>query len=117
MDKFEKLVQEIIADAEKDGEPVTREEAEEMARMELGAKELKRYERSVEPIKEKNKGKKKRTVKTSAEKIELFNTILANLDRAEGVTRKNITVLKENKLIQVRIGEKKFIVDLIECRK
>ena len=34
--KFEKLVLEIMKEAEADGEPVTKEEAEEMARMELG---------------------------------------------------------------------------------
>lgn len=39
MDKREKLILEIMAEAEKDGEPVTRAEAEEMADMELGAKE------------------------------------------------------------------------------
>lgn len=43
MDKFEKLVNEIMAEAEADGEAVTREEAEEMAKMELGAKEIKNY--------------------------------------------------------------------------
>ena len=34
MDEREKLIAEIMAEAEKDGEPVTREEAEEMADME-----------------------------------------------------------------------------------
>jgi predicted transcriptional regulator len=33
MDKFEKLVKEIMAEAEEEGEPVTHEEAEEKARM------------------------------------------------------------------------------------
>ena len=46
MDKFEKLVTEIMKEAEADGEAVTREEAEEMAKMELGAKEIKRYEQA-----------------------------------------------------------------------
>lgn len=43
MDKFEKLVNEIMAECEADGEPITRAEAEEMAKMELGAKEIKNY--------------------------------------------------------------------------
>ena len=38
MDK-EKLINQIMAEAETDGEPVTREEAEEMAEMEIKAKE------------------------------------------------------------------------------
>lgn len=62
------------------------------------------------------KQSKPRTVKISDEKKELFDTILRNLDRADGVDRENIEVLKENKLIQVRIGAKTFKIDVIECR-
>ena len=57
-----------------------------------------------------------RTVKVSDEKKELFTTILANLNRAEGVEAEDITVLKENKLIQVKIGERVFKIDVIEQR-
>lgn len=114
MDNFEKLVNEIMTEAKKDGEPVTREEAEEMARMELGAKQIKRYEQAEKPRKKREKPK---TVKVSDEKKELFNTILTNLDRADGVFRENITVLRENKLILVEIGDKKFKIDLIQTRQ
>ena len=110
---MEKLIQDIMAEAEKDGEPVTREEAEEMARMELGAKEIKRYEQAEKPRKKREKPK---TVKVSDEKVSLFNTILTNLDRNELVKRENITVIKENKLIQVQIGDKIFKIDLIQQR-
>lgn len=76
--KFEKLVLSIMAEMEADGEPVTREEAEEMARMEVGAKEIKRYEKSAEAPKEH----KKREVKKDAEKMEIiskiFNFLLTN---------------------------------------
>lgn len=65
---------------------------------------------------DKRKKSKPRTVHISDEKKELFDTILKNLDHADGVDRENITVLKENKLIQVRIGEKTFKIDLIEQR-
>ena len=65
---------------------------------------------------ERKKSSKPRTVHTSDEKKELFETILANIDRAKGVERENIEVLKENKLIQVKIGAKTFKIDLIECR-
>ena len=75
--KFEKLVEEIMREANEDGEPVTREEAEEMARMEIGAKEIKRYEQSAV-----TKEKKKREVKKDAEKIEIikkiYNFLLTN---------------------------------------
>ena len=65
---------------------------------------------------ERKKPSKPRTVHTSDEKKELFDTILRNLDRADGVLKENITVLKENKLIQVKIGSKTFKIDLIEQR-
>jgi hypothetical protein len=59
MDKFEKLVKEIMAEAEEDGEPVTREEAEEMAKMELGAKEnCKQYVQSEKPKKKAERVRK-----------------------------------------------------------
>lgn len=58
MEKFEKLVNEIMREAEADGEPITREEAEEMARMEIGAKEIKRYEQAEEKKERKPKERK-----------------------------------------------------------
>lgn len=74
----------------------------------------------VNPVETREKrGRKKgtpRTVHTSDEKKELFNTILTNLTRAEGVEDENIEILKENKLIQVKMGAKTFKIDLIECR-
>ena len=42
MDK-EKIIAKIMQECEADGEPVTREEAEEMAEMEIKAKGLKNY--------------------------------------------------------------------------
>ena len=42
MDK-EKLILQIMAEAEKDGEPLTRAEAEEVAEMEIKAKGIKNY--------------------------------------------------------------------------
>lgn len=59
---------------------------------------------------------KPRTVKISDEKKELFDSILQNLTRCVPVEQENITVLKENKLIEVRIGDKTFKIDLIEQR-
>ena len=114
MDKFEKLVQEIMRDAEKENEPLTREEAIEMAKMELGTKEIKRYEQSIE---QKKKQRKPKTIKISDEKISLFNTILTNLDRNEFIEHENITVIKKNKLIQVKINDKTFKIDIIQQRK
>lgn len=66
--------------------------------------------------KTEKKEKKPREIKVSDEKQALFAGILKNLDRCDGVLRENITVLKENKLICVKIGEKTFKIDLIEQR-
>ena len=65
----------------------------------------------------KRKQTKPRTVKISDEKQALFQSILENIDRCEYVERENVTVLKENKLIEVKIGEKTFKIDIIEQRK
>lgn len=67
MKDFEKLVAEIMADALADGEPVTKEEAEEMARMELGAKADRRYEKAEHKAPRKPKERK-----VDLEKLELL---------------------------------------------
>ena len=50
MDK-EKLIARIMKECEQGGEPVTREEAEEMAEMEIKANGIKHYEKSDKPRK------------------------------------------------------------------
>ena len=62
---------------------------------------------------EKKKQSKPKVVKVSDEKVALFNEIRSNLEDVYDF----VEVLKENKLIQVKIGEKIFKVDLIEQRK
>ena len=61
----------------------------------------------------KKRQSKPRTVKISDEKQKLFAEILENLKE----NHENVEILKENKLIQVKIGEKVFKIDLIEQRK
>lgn len=62
---------------------------------------------------EKKTEKKKRTVVISDEKHALFEHILSNLHEFS----ENVEVLKENKLICVKIGDKNFKIDIIEQRK
>ena len=62
--------------------------------------------------KEKNKATKPKTVKVSNEKQGLFVDILENLQE----NYEKVEVLKQNKLIQVQIGDKIFKIDLIEQR-
>ena len=107
------LATQIYNECLADGEPVTEEEALEMARMELNVKTAE----IVDAGKEKGKARKPKTVKVSDEKKMLFDSIFVNLDRCEGIEPESITVLTENKLIEVKIGGKTFKIDLIECRK
>lgn len=87
---------------------------EEQEELDAKASKVKiKHGASADAPKEK---KKVVTHKTSDEKKELFQTILTNLNRCEGVENENITVLKENKLIEVKLGDKVFKVDLIETR-
>jgi hypothetical protein len=65
--------------------------------------------RSSAPTKEK----KPRTTKVSDEKKALFAEILSDL---KGFYGGNVTVLKENKLIEVKMGGKTFKIDIIEQR-
>ena len=58
------------------------------------------------------KEKKPRTTKVSDEKKTLFDDILASLPYPS----ENITVLKENKLIQIKINDKIFKIDVIQQR-
>lgn len=87
---------------------------EEQEELDAKASKVKiKHGASADTPKEK---KKVVTHKTSDEKKELFQTILTNLNRCEGVEDENITILKENKLIEVKLGDKVFKVDLIETR-
>ena len=104
--ELEKLAKQIQKEFEKDGEPITWDEALDMAKMEIGAKGLTHVGRSVDSP---DKPKKPRTVKISDEKKELFEKVLRIFDG-------NAEVLKENKLIQVKIFEKIFKIDIIEQR-
>lgn len=90
------------------------EDNEELEELDTKAKKVKVVHGAGDN--KRKKSEKPRTVKVSDEKKELFSTILQNLDRAIGVERENIQVLKENKLISVKIGEKTFKIDIIEQR-
>lgn len=57
MDK-EKLIARIMKECAQDGEPVTREEAEEMTEMKIKANGIKRYEKSDKPRKAVKKERK-----------------------------------------------------------
>jgi len=59
----EKLIAEIMRECEKDGEPVTEEEAAAMADMEIKAKGISHYEKSDKPRKQSTRERKVDDVK------------------------------------------------------
>ena len=88
MDK-EKLINQIMADAEKDGEPVTREEAEEMAEMEIKANGIKNY------VQDKPKKKAPKVRKVDKEKEQILRDIKCLL---EGLNAEDVQMITETEL-------------------
>lgn len=93
--KMEQLIKTIMREAEKDGEPVTREEAEEMAKMEIQAnKDIKRYEQG-----EKSRKKTEKVRKVDEEKkylLECVSDLLKGVIGAEIIATKTETEVEFN---------------------
>lgn len=64
---------------------------------------------------DRKKPKKKKT-NISDEKKALFNTILTNLTRCEGIEPENIKIVSENKKIEVNFNNLSFSIDIIQHR-
>ena len=58
----------------------------------------------------------KKKVNISDEKKALFNTILTNLTRCEGIEPENIKIVSENKKIEVNFNNLSFSIDIIQHR-
>ena len=86
---------------------------EEQIELDTKAKQVKIDHGASAVDKTQKKEKKPREIKVSDEKQALFAEIVANL--AEN--GRNYEILKENKLICVKIGDKNFKIDLIETRQ
>ena len=112
----EKLIEQIMAECEKDGEPVTREEAAEMADMELKAKkDCKRYEGDTKKRKPAN-----RTVKIDKEKVEIIENVadyLIRFVKSDFKTAENIVIANPQKEITFTIGENEYSLTLTKHRK
>lgn len=85
---------------------------EELEELDAKAKKVK-VDHGAGDAKTRKKSDKPRTVKVSDAKKELFGQIFANLT---SFYANNATILKENKLISVKIGDKTFKIDIIEQR-
>ena len=109
---LEKLAKQIFDECAKEGEPITMEEAQEMAQMEINAKDIKIGARATEP--KAKKEKKQRITQVSAEKMALFSLIWEGLSNFYG---ENAQISKQSKEISMHIGEKSFKIDIVEHRQ
>jgi hypothetical protein len=106
MDK-EKLILSIMKDLD-----CSREDAEEVAEMEIKAKGLRRYEKA-----EEQKPKKKREVKLDDEKVSIIKLafdLLAN--ETYSLELKNITIANPQKEITFVIGQNEYSLTLTKHR-
>lgn len=104
---LEKLAEEIYKECLKDGEPVTKEEALEMAKMEMKAKDVKNYtQSSVE------KKKVTRERKVDEEK----KVIIEQLKNVVDCLSADATVKNEAE-INFSYGENGYTIKLIKHRK
>lgn len=106
---LDKLIKQIMAEAEADGEPVTLEEAKEMAEMEIKAKGIKHYEQATP-----TKTKAKREVKKDAEKVEivkkLLNFLLTNgFEDAKIVNEQREIIFKDFSITLTKHRKKKEV--------
>lgn len=102
----EQLIIRIMKECEQDGEPVTREEAEEMAEMEIKAGALKHYEQSDKPRKPTKKERK-----IDADKKYLLNLLIAAVN-----TETCIKNVKTETEFSFEFGENEYSVKLIKHR-
>lgn len=104
----EKLALLIMKECEKDGEPVTKEEALEMAEMEIKAnKDVKRYEKSDKPRK-----KSTRERKVDNTKKRLLNNCKVLLEGLGAV----ITEIKTETEINFNFNDENYTLKLIKHR-
>ena len=110
MEKFEKLIFSIMKECEQDGEPVTREEAEEMAKMEMNAP--KRYEQ-----KDKPKKKATKTRKVDEEKKHILSCVKTLLEgmQLNADERPNVQMKTETEL-SFSLGDNNYTLKLTKHR-
>ena len=109
----EKLIVSIMKDLD-----CTREEAEEVAEMEIKAKGMRRYEKA-----EEQKSRKKREVKLDEEKVEILDYIMGALIGRHVLIKENewdfsvVIMANPQKEITFVVGENKYSLTLTRHRK
>lgn len=109
MTTIEKLAEQIMRECEKEGEPVTKEEALEMAEMEINAKGVKRYEQNVE--KPRKTATKVRKVDT--EKQFILTGFRAFLEENGAI----VEMLKTEAEMNFTFGENDYTIKLVKHRQ
>lgn len=103
----EKLIERIMKECEKDGEPVTKEEATEMAEMEIKAGGIKNYVQSDKP---KKAPKKERKVdETKKQLLANCKTLLEGLGA-------DVLAVKTETEITFDFGDEEYSLKLIKHR-
>lgn len=100
---MEKLIQEIMKDLE-----CSREEAEEVAKMEVKAKDLKRYEQAEKPRK-----KVERERKVDQDKKEILDELVACINKNIG----QVLEVKTETEIKMVYNDTEYTVKLIKHRQ
>lgn len=116
MDK-EKLIKRIMKECEADGEPVTREEAEEMAEMEIKAnKDCRRYETDVT----KKRKIAKRGKDIDVDKFTIINSVAFQLGRCVWLNSdkeiSNIQIVNSEREIAFKVGKDSYSITLTKHR-
>lgn len=112
---LETLALKIFKECEMDGEPVTKEEAMEMAEMEIKAKGIKNYVKGAEAEK---KPRKPREVKLDDEKVDFIGclkTLLGGMVLNGKIS--NVQIANPQKELTFNIGENEYSLSLIKHRK
>lgn len=111
----EKLIARILKECAEDGESITREEAEEMAEMEIRSNAMRRYEKSDAPRKPALRKHEPDIVK-----LELMSTIAQNIDRAYWDYEYKVgqvRLVNPEREITFTVGDDEYSVVLIKHRK
>ena len=103
----EKLIKSIMKDLE-----CTREEAEEVAEMEIKAKGIKRYEKA-----EETKPRKKREIKLDEEKVSIIELVFDLLDNSFHLpTLNNVAIVNPQREITFKVGQNEYSLTLTKHR-
>ena len=104
----ERIVAEIMKECEKDGEPVTRKEAEKMAEMEIKFAEQRHYEKSEKPRKPSTKERK-----IDENKKRILNNCRVLLEGMQA----EITSIKTETELSFIFNDEEYTLKLIKHRK